>query len=155
MAQKEPLYVGLNTSLYNTLNAQQILYLERSIWLRRIGRHEEALEIYTKQLVDAEDIPVVIIEHAGIYLETRRYGRLYRFVDSHLTRKASSQETLDQPEWRLLAIMKAMVVVRHKGIVEPAIDEVKRMQQWLKDLPVTEYTDVQVLVLPVFHITQY
>jgi hypothetical protein len=144
MAESKSSYLGLLPSLYHTLNVEQIARLERSIWLRRVGRYQEALKIYENELAAVRHIPLIIIEHGGAYIEARKYGKLYRLVDGHLTRMAQDESALDLPEWRLLAIMKAMVIVRHKGTVEPAIIELRRMQQWLKDVPVSSYTDIQV-----------
>lgn len=137
-------YVGLNTSLYYTLTQEEIDLLERTIWLRRVGRFREALQIYEHDLLPVKDSPVIIIEHGSLYLELRKYGRLFRLVDERISAVAGDQATLDLPEWRLIALMRAVVSVRVTGVLEPAVAEVVRTQEWLRDVPVAGYTDVQV-----------
>ncbi|KAF2105079.1 hypothetical protein NA57DRAFT_71274 [Rhizodiscina lignyota] len=137
-------FVGLNTSLYSTLHGKQIEHLERSIWLRRVGRFNEALDIFRENLDEVKEVPVVLIEQANIYLECYSYGKLYRFLDKPLRDREGDEETLARPEWRLMALTRAMVVVRHRGTIEPAIEELERTQKWLKDFPVDSYTDVHV-----------
>ena len=43
-----------------------------------------------------------------------------------------------------MALLRAFGALLHKGIIGPALDEIGRAQGWLHDLPVSEYTDIQV-----------
>lgn len=137
-------YLGPSSSLYPSLSPESVLLLERAIWLKQIGRYQDALAIFQHDLRSDHHIPVVLIEWSSLYLEHGRYGEVYRLLETPLQDQAHDQNVLDQPEWRLLALQRALVETRHKGILEPAIAELERTKEWLWDLPVSEYSDIQV-----------
>ena len=53
---------------------------------------------------------------------------------------------MEKPEFRLMTLTRAFAAYSRKGICEPAVAEIARAQEWLKDMNVTEYTDIQVRV---------
>lgn len=138
------IYLGLSSSLYPSLSAELVVLLERAIWLKQIGKYQDALAIYQRDLSSVHDVPVVLIEWSNLYLEHGRYGELYRLLEKPLQDQAHDQKVLDRPEWRLLTLQRVLVETRHKGVHEPAIAELERTKKWLWDLPVSEYSDIQV-----------
>lgn len=137
-------YLGVCTSLYHSLSPESIVLLERALWLKKIGKYQDAVAIFQDDLSSVRDIPVVLIEWSNLYLEHGRYGELYRLLERPLQEQAQDQAVLDQPEWRLLALQRVLVETRHKGILEPAMAELERTKKWLWDLPVSDYSDIQV-----------
>ena len=137
-------YHGLCTSLYRSLDARSVSRVERAIWLGKIGRYEDALSIFTQGLTNVRDVPIVLIEWSNLYLISGRYGELYRLLEKPLHDRRDGFAVLDSPEWRLLALQWVLVMTRHKGILEPALVELQRTKEWLWDLAVSEYSDIQV-----------
>jgi tetratricopeptide (TPR) repeat protein len=140
-------HLGLCASLYSSLSSQSVVLLERAIRLKKIGRYQDAVAIFQHNLNSVHDVPIVLIEWSNLYLEHGRYGEVYRLLEKPLQDQAQNQEVLDRPEWRLLALQRVLVETRHKGILEPAISELQRTKKWLWDLPVSEYSDIQVSLL--------
>jgi hypothetical protein len=118
--------------------------MERAIWLKMTGKTEAAREIFYNELKPLETVPVVAIEHADLELESFRWGRAWRILDSALQRLKVANADLDRPEHRLMAIARAMLGIRHRGDLKSSIVEIERTMQWLRDVPVADYTDVQV-----------
>lgn len=139
-------YIGVNTSLYSTLAAQSVSYLEQASTLTDYGRYPEALYIYDHALLPQQLHPAVVLGRAELALKQYKVGELFRIPDEALRDASRQGLDLDAPEFRLMAIMRASAAYSHKGVCEPAVKEISRAQLWLKDLPVTDYTDLQVRV---------
>jgi predicted Zn-dependent protease len=139
-------YHGLNTSLYGSLPVDAIRHLERAIWLKKSGQTSAARTMFVNEVRSHRNVPVVIIAHADLELEAGRWGRAWRILDSALEdlKKDGSGADPDLPEHRLMAMTRAMLGIRHRGYPDTAIRELERSRQWLWNVPVAEYTDVQV-----------
>ncbi|KAK7999317.1 hypothetical protein PG990_011917 [Apiospora arundinis] len=136
-------YRGIHTSLYQTLPADAVRHLERAIWLKLVGHTKEARAIYQNELGSFEKTPVVLIEGADLEHESGRWGEAWRILDRGLTHAKESCQDLDAPEYRLMALTRAMLGTRYRGDLASSADEVARTQLWLRDVPIEDYTDIQ------------
>lgn len=137
-------YRGLNTSLYCTLDVASIQLLERAVVLTDLGSYTEASNIFSEDLFSCRLIPVVVLARAELALRQLKVGLLYRISDEALTDAENNGLKLDKAEFRLMYMLRAFAILSHKGIKEPPVEEIYRAKQWLRDIPVCEYTDVQV-----------
>lgn len=140
----EAFYRGVNTSLYTTLPTEAVLDIERAIWLKTIGKIEEARAIFENELEPLQHLPIVTIEHADFEFESGRWGGAWRILDAALQRLKALEADLDLPEHRLMALTWVMLGVRHRGDIDSSAEQLERTRHWLWDIPVTEYTDVMV-----------
>lgn len=139
-----PPYWGIHTSLYSSLPPEAIQQLERAIWLKIAGLAEEARATFENELKPFATVPVVAIEHADLELEAGKWGRAWRILDSKLIQLQDANVDLEAPEHRLMALTWAMLGTRHRGDVTSSALEIERTQHWLADVPVADYTDIQV-----------
>jgi len=137
---------GLYTSLYDSLPVDAIQDIERAIWHKMSGQGEDARAIFDCELKAYRSFSVVVIERADLELETGRWGAAWRILDSALRDLKEANADLDHPENRLMGLTWAMLGTRHRGDLASAAVEIERTQDWLRDVPVTDYTDIQVLI---------
>lgn len=134
-------YCGVNTSLYSTINADLIPLLETAIVLTERGSYAKAEAILEGDLSVQRFLPVVVLARAECALKQFKVGVLYRILDEALSKPDVNHEA---PEYRLMALMRAFAALSYKGDMRPATDELERSKIWLRDVEVTEYTDIQV-----------
>ena len=139
-------YQGVNSSLYSSLGTHAVEHLEQASILTDRGRYAEAHHIYDHILLPQRLIPVVVLGRAELALKQYRMGALFRILDEALHHASRCGSDLNEPEFRLMALTHAFAAYSHKGICEPAVAEIARTYEWLKDTAVTEYTDIQVCV---------
>ena len=139
-------YTGVNTSLYSTLDTQSIIHLEQAVTLTDFGQYPEAQKIYEKAILSQRLKPVVVLGRAELALKQYKMGELFRICDESLDDASRQNMDLDAAAFRLIALMRAFAAYSHKGVCEPAVAEISRAQGWLKDTPVTEYSDLQVCI---------
>jgi hypothetical protein len=123
---------------------EAIRNIERAIWLKMIGQVNAARAIFNHELKPFMRFPLFTIELADLEHESGRWGKAWRILDSGLAYAIETGEDLDAPEYRLMALTRAMLGTRHRGDLASSALEVERTQRWLCDVPVTEYTDIQV-----------
>lgn len=161
------LYRGVNTSLYSSLDLSSVDHLERAITLTEQGAYGEAQVVFDEKLNFQHRLnAVVVLEKAELALKQFKLGVLYRILDEALA--TASKTDLDVAEYRLMATLRAFAALSHKGNVcdtyrvkywqykrsnddfgiqiNPATAELERARNWLKDVSVSEYTDVQVII---------
>ena len=109
-----------------------------------VGRTDDARAIFGDELKRFEKTPVVAIEHAELELEAGKWGRAWRILDSRLIDLKKFHEDLDSPEHRLILLTWAMLGTRHRGDLASSAREIERTQVWLGNVPVSDYSDVQV-----------
>lgn len=134
-------YCGVNTSLYSTIDADLISLLESAIVLTERGSYAKAEAILEGDLSLQRSLPVVVLARAECALKQFKVGVLHRILDEALCKPGVSHEA---PEYRLMALMRAFAALSYKGDLRPALDELERSKIWLRDVEVTEYTDIQV-----------
>jgi hypothetical protein len=139
---------GIHTSLYSSLPQEAVQFLEKAIWFKMVGRTDDARAIFGDELKRFEKTPVVAIEHAELELEAGKWGRAWRILDSRLIDLKKSHEDLDRPEHRLILLTWAMLGTRHRGDLAPSAREIERTQVWLGNVPVSDYSDIQVRSFP-------
>jgi hypothetical protein len=137
-------YRGVNTSLYNSLSKDAIQWVELTIWLRMTGRMEAARRIFDDELYTIASTPIVIIERANLEHEAGKWGRAWHILNAAIEDLKQAKADLGLPEHRLMALMRAMFGVRHRGDLVSATAELERARQWLYNVQVDEYTDIQV-----------
>jgi hypothetical protein len=139
-----PHYWGIHTSLYSSLPPEAVKQLERAIWLKISGLADEARAIFDNELSSLATVPVVAIEHADLELEAGKWGRAWRILNSKLAQLQDANGDLEAPEYRLMALTWAMLGTRHRGDVTSSAIEIERTQDWLAEVPIADYTDIQV-----------
>jgi hypothetical protein len=137
-------YRGIYTSLYIELPKDAIQHIERAIWLRMTGNFDTARAIFDNELKPFGNVAIIAIEYTDLELDACRWGQGWRILDTALKYLNDTGANLDLPEHRLMAITRAMIGVRHRGDVDSSALEIERTKQWLHDVPVAEYTDIQV-----------
>jgi hypothetical protein len=137
-------YRGVNTSLYTSLPEYAVMHIEQVLLLKVTGQVFSARAIFAEQLRPFKNIPIVAIEHADLELEAGRWGAAWKILDSARDHFKNVGADFDLPEQRLIALTWVMLGVRHRGDLDSAIRELERTRQWLWELPVSEYTDIQV-----------
>ncbi|KAF2653632.1 hypothetical protein K491DRAFT_759564 [Lophiostoma macrostomum CBS 122681] len=136
---------GMLPSLYCTLSPPAIKHFEHAIWMNRLGKYADAIAIFDEHLHSQLDTPVVLIELANLHYSNFRYRTLCELLKPRLARlQRDDPNTLDEPEWRLLALMYCVGANRCRGNMEPSIRELKRTKECLADIPVAEYTELHV-----------
>jgi hypothetical protein len=141
-------YFGVNTSLYHTLPPNLVAALERAIYATSIGDYATAHSIFMGELSNFANVPVVAIERAELALLQGRHKDICETLDQALAYLSSQQLNIDLPSCRLMSIFHALAAISCKGTLEPAKHEIRRVREWLADIPVNQYTDVQVGPLP-------
>lgn len=137
-------YLGINTSLYPSLEVASIQHLERAVVLTDLGAYREASHILDEDLYSCRLLPAVVLVRAELALRQFKLGLLFRILDEALAEAEKYDLDLDKAEYRLMYLLRAFAVFSHKGIMEPPLEEIYRAQEWLRGVPVCEYTDIQV-----------
>jgi hypothetical protein len=109
-----------------------------------VGRTDDARAIFGNELKRFERTTVVAIEHAELELEAGKWGRAWRILDSRLIDLKKSHEDLDSSQHRLILLTWAMLGTRHRGDLASSAREIERTQVWLGNVPVSDYSDIQV-----------
>ncbi|KAF8545047.1 CHAT domain-containing protein [Trichophaea hybrida] len=146
---KQGRYEGHNSSLYTTLDAASIEALEKAIYLRESGLFASAHQIFDTVLISLKDVPVVAIEHAVVFLKQGMFGKAAKTLESAISQ--TKEEGIEYRIWKkksgelpLMKIFLAYLQFYTKGTLTGILEEAEMMIQWLKDVPVEKYTDVQV-----------
>ncbi|KAL9125548.1 MAG: hypothetical protein Q9217_005259 [Psora testacea] len=134
-------YGGVNTSLYPALDHELLPHLERAVISTEQGAYGEAQVIIDRNLSSANLVPVVVLARAELALKQFKVGLLYRIVNDALSQSVWNH---DAPEYRLIRLIRAFALLSHKGDIRPALEEIDRAREWLRDVPVSEYTDIHV-----------
>lgn len=137
---------GTCTSLYSTLSAEHVGFLERAVHYTITGQYADARSIFESSLSGVRAIPVVAIERAELALRQSRYTEIWETLEIALAELPSedAKTELEDASYRLMKLLHALAAIRHKGIVDPARYELLRVREWLADTPIANYTDVQV-----------
>ncbi|KXJ85539.1 CHAT domain-domain-containing protein [Microdochium bolleyi] len=139
-----PGYRGVYTSLYASLSPEAIQAVEKVIWCRMVGQFEIGRHVLSHELKAFSASPVVVIEHGDLEIEAGRWGKAYRVLDAGLKSLEKVDYESDSAAYRLMALTRAMLGIRHRGDADSAIMEIERTLQWLEDVPVATYSDIQV-----------
>lgn len=111
-------FVGVNTSLYHSLNPQSIEFLEQAVTLTEQGAYEKAQVIFDGDLASQRLNSAVVLARAELALKQLKYGVLYRTLDEVLTSASEAGDCdLDASEYRLMRLLRAFAAFSHKGDV--------------------------------------
>ena len=92
---------------------------------------------------------------AELALRQLKYGLLFRILNEALIDTEKDDTDIDKAEFRLMYLLRGFAILSHKGIKEPPLEEISRAKEWLRDVSVTEYTDIQVSDLLCIWSTRY
>ena len=134
-------YCGVNTSLYSSIDDELIPYLEQAIAWTDQGNYGEAEKLFEEELSSQRSLPVILLARAEWALKQFKVGVLYRILDEALSNPSVNHE---EPEYRLMALIRAFAALSYKGDIRPGVDELERARVWLQDLDVSDYTDIHV-----------
>ncbi|KAF8247121.1 hypothetical protein K440DRAFT_661607 [Wilcoxina mikolae CBS 423.85] len=139
-------YFGVNTSLYSALDSEAIELLEKAIYFTRLCFYDEAQRIFEDKLAAFKHIPVVIIEWAELYLQQFRLHDVIGILENGLeaAQNRHIDTDFDSSEYRLMRLLLGFCEISGKGRLERALQEIDRTADWLANLPVGEYSDIQV-----------
>lgn len=140
-----PAYLGLSTSLYPSIAEKHVAIIEEAIQARNEGQASKAIAAYENDLMCISHLPIYLIEYSKLLMDYGLYGQVYRLLDKPIRELEGQSDVLDLPEWRLLAMNRAIVMVQHTGILDPGVAELSRNVKWLANVAVSDYTDIQVL----------
>jgi hypothetical protein len=136
-------FFGLIPSLYDSLHDDQaVILLEIAIYNRELGFHAKALSIFRNGLRRWLNVPIVVYEYAQTFLGQDKVKDAYTILSTYIA--SVEVDFLGHPEMRLLALCLGFVEIWHKGRLDRAVEEVNRTREWLKDVPIDQYTDLQV-----------
>ena len=139
-------YRGINTSLYSALGPTSIQHVERAVVLTDLGAYVEAQQLLDEQLDCCRLTSAVVLARAELALRQFKSGLLFRILDEALVEAEKAGLDIDKAEFRLMYLLRGFAILSHKGIKEPPLEEISRAKEWLMDVPVEKYTDIQVSV---------
>jgi hypothetical protein len=128
--------------MYVLLNHEAIVLLEKAIWLGKLGLYDDSLSIFENNLMEWMIMPVVVYEKVMVQWSQGKLRDAYTTLSSFLG--DSSEDDLNLPEYRLLALVLAFVEIYHRGKIDRAVYEIDRTREWLQNVSVASYTDIQV-----------
>lgn len=128
--------------MYEFLDHERIILLEKAIWLGKLGLYDESLSIFENDFMEWMIVPVVVYEKVMVQWSQGKLGDAYTTLSSFL--EDSSEDDLNLPEYRLLALVLAFVEICHRGKIDRAVYEIDRTREWLQNISVASYTDIQV-----------
>lgn len=137
---------GRYSSLYSGLKQEVVHDIELASFLFRIGYCEEAHAIFETRLQDVQHLPLVTLEWANGYLQQWRFGKLTEVLERGLQLAAMNDERfdLDRQEYRLMRLFLGFSEITSRGKLGRALQEIDLVRTWLADVPVSEYSDIQV-----------
>jgi tetratricopeptide (TPR) repeat protein len=137
-------YCNIHSSLYSSLELEDVALLEQATWYRRLGEFDKAERILESNLAHLSAVPLVLMERAGLYFSQGKPGKMWSLLDPAVQWLRTSEADLATPEHRLLLLLHAQACLHHRGNINPAIAELQRTRLWLCDKHVDQYTDIEV-----------
>ncbi len=122
------LYHGTHTSLYKSLPTYVIPNLEDAILKKRLRLYEAAEKFFATELSAFSHIPIVALEHAELLLHRYKIFRIPEVLDK-VPEDVFSISEEDQQVQQLFAIFRATVRIQTEAIYEPAVQELRNLQQ--------------------------
>ena len=151
---------GQRPSLYRLLDPAIVPQLERAIYIERLDCFAEAHEIFEAFENTTQSHPVIALEHSYVLYGQSRYkdglAVLQRLApdvlsDSRIAQPGDVAQGLDI----LLRMNVALGQLFSQRAFSWARDCMDEVQEWLKDVPIEEYTDLQVIDLATSFRVQY
>ena len=139
---RHALYWGSYSYLYEPLTTEEIQILEEAILARRLGRFEQACQLWDERLPLTRT--VLVVEKAE--LEARRLHHRSR-LETLETALESQEEWLQRPseqEINLLTILAAAARIEANGSLRPALLEARKMRKSLQRRPLGEWSLIEV-----------
>lgn len=151
---------GYHTSLYSLLDPAVVPLLERAIYLRRIGCFRESIEIFEAFDHTIQSHPVTVLEHSLVLYAQSRYKDGLAVLqglppDVLSDLKVKQSRDVAQGLNILLRVYVAYGLLFSQGAFSWARDCMDEVQEWLKNIPVEDYTDLQVIVPAACLYTKY
>lgn len=143
---------GNHTSLYSLLDPVVVPQLERAIYLRRTRCFRESIEIFEAFDHTIQSHPVTVLEHSQVLYAQSRYKDGLVVLqglppDVLPALKVTESRDVAQGLNILLRVNVAYGLLFSQGAFSWARDCMDEVQEWLKDIPIESYTDLQVIFL--------
>lgn len=135
---------GCLTSLYDGLNPEDVKHLESAILHREVGDFSASLDIFDTLLAPGLHIPVVALEHSSTFLKQGRLEAADKALQASWLLAQGDPDRLTRPEYRLMKLVRAVLHHWTIGTLTDMLEAIRETRQWLAEVPVDEYTDVQV-----------
>ena len=137
---------GSLTSLYNTLDIASVLLLEKAILYRNIRNFSISLTVFDSFPVSVAVQPAVVVEHTWTLIVQYRFREARTIATKGLSafRSDSAREKHDGPAI-LLRAMSAGLDALIEGSMGGCYESLGEIYAWLNNVPLTDFTDVQVL----------
>lgn len=145
---KQQSYWGIHASLYSTLQSEDVNLLEEAVRATFFGHYEAAERISRDKLPPFTSRPVLAIEFSILY-ERIGYDRNRTMVlQSALKAFEDIHDRHTRADWQLLRILSAQAEIYAFGKLREALSGARELRDWLKYVPLEEYTDIQVRLCP-------
>lgn len=143
---------GDHTSLYSLLDPAVVPQLEKAIYLRRIRCYRESLQIFEAFDHTIQSHPVIALEHSLVlYAQGRCQDGLavLQGLAPDVLSDLNAKQSRDVAQGLniVLRVSVAYGLLFSQGAFSWARDCMDEVQEWLKDVPIESYTDLQVIVL--------
>ena len=135
-------YRSTYSSLYHTLQPGHIVMLDEAILAYTLGHFDDAETIFQRHLPPSHTLPILVLERSKAY---DMQGLHREKID--LFRKALewNKDGVEQaPERRLILLLLRHAEALVYGTLHIALEEARRMPDFLAELPLDEFTDIHV-----------
>jgi hypothetical protein len=137
---------GLHTSLYADLAEEDVALLEKAIFLRGVCDFHGSVMIFENWSSPTKAHPAVALEYGltlGLDGRHRKAGDI--FQAALLRAQEDNPDPVAEADiYRLIRMHHGMTQIFSHGKLGPAWKSMQDVRPWLKQVPIREYTDIQV-----------
>ena len=137
-------YWGSYHFMYGPLADGEILILEEAIFARRLGRYEEARQIWDDKLPPSCELPVLTIERAELEARLMRHRFRLEILETFFNSQEKWRRDPSEQEINLITVLLAAAKIEVYGTLRPALMEVRRIQSMWQDRSVEELSLIEV-----------
>ena len=132
-------------SLYHTLDHQIIVRLEEAILCCCLRDFNSAVAVFDSFSVELRHHPVIAYQHSQAYWMQWSHFKGAEILQEALSAAEKSRADIQDPGvFTLLRLCYATAKYCTEGNLTLARDAMKETRSWLSDVPMQEYTDIQV-----------
>ena len=140
-------YYGRLSCLYHTLDPAIISRLEQAIVYGELRAFDKASEIFEKLPADFHHHPVIALEHAQFLWRQWSLHKCRDVLEQALDWSfQNATDFNDRGVDKLLRVFLGKVAVFTKGDFTQARDSMIEIRAWLKRVPMSDYSDLEVRV---------
>lgn len=139
---------GSLSSLYDTLDASTTAQLEQAALCCHMRDFQAALTILESLPVEIRHHPVVAFEHSQVYFYYECFLDCARVLRDALKWAEENRPDVDEHGiYALLRVSFGRIKIYTEGDFTFARDAMREVKGWLSNLPIEQYSEVQVLIL--------